>query len=220
MFYDELKKELEKLVAEQNFTEAWQIIQEELKMPYIPRDFEQFLQNLQQEILAKLPDDHIIRATRSQLGMEEIAAKLLSENLIDRTLAIQSLKNINVRPLLPVIQQYLLNPTFGNDTKTLILLILADQQITDKIKLEKNGQIFELVPTSLNTQSLFDFFEEVKTKIQIVIGDKNPSITKNAQNFTLIFLMNRYPQLDDLASENLVAAMIKTAYEALGLSLE
>lgn len=216
MFYDELKAKLEKLMQEENWDQALILIDEELNAPYIPADFEVYLQKAKATIIA-FSQEEKTTTNPNQLSLDEIQKKLLSPDLVNQALALQALEHSNARLILEAIQAFCMSPNFSNENKTMLLLILQDQQITTEIQVNKNGKIFSIIPINLDSELLLSTLKQVQKIIEEIVGGKNPTVAQNAQNSTLFFLMNQFPDIDEWEVNDLAAAMIKKTHDELGI---
>lgn len=101
-YYEEIVKEVKKLMMEGNYKEAYAVLEEELMMPYIPKDSETILVSLYNECRSVCNYNTIEHA----YGDEDIA-KLLQGNLEGQFMAVELLKKSNLRNHLEDVQAYL-----------------------------------------------------------------------------------------------------------------
>ncbi|WP_084040367.1 DUF3196 family protein [Williamsoniiplasma luminosum] len=218
MFYEELKQELELLKQQKDFSAALKLIEQELQMPYVPHEFEQYLINLKQEITSEMMSEQT--RNQKQYDVKELIKMLNDEqDLASQALAIKALEHINVRPILTEIEHYLMNAIMPDENKTLILFILNAQQINQSVKMQKTNGFYTLNPMELQINQFNQNFDQVVLMIENAIGNENPSISQIACSSALIFMLINFPAPNQIAANNLAAAMIKQAHEFLGLEL-
>lgn len=214
MFYDELKKQILDLITNNKFQEAYDLVNEELKVPYIPPDFEPFLRKTQKELQISLNKN----GTNSQkvMNAEILFEKLNSVKLSEQVWAIMNLENLNLRPYLPNIEKYLLRIDAPGDFKTMLLITLYNQQIPNEIKIWKNYQTFTVIPSELKVDDLMLFLHQVKNNIEKYNWTKNMTYETLANKLAFIFIFSRFPKDFDFNENDIVATTYKKALELLG----
>lgn len=146
--YEKVYIEAQALIGLGKLEEAMDLVAEELKMPYIPMEHDKKFNDL---------FDQIIVAKRQSSGapltnytIDQIASILENENDFEMLInAIVQLKDYNVRNLIEVIKDFLKDDTKNSIAKTLLVEVLQNQAIEDKVIISKNGKKLETQVTSL-----------------------------------------------------------------------
>lgn len=131
-YYEDILKKVETQMAEQDFQDAFNILEEELSMPYIPKEYEEKLIAYYNQCRGEVK----LNTTR-QYSEEDIEA-LLKGSLEEQFLAIEQLKKSNIRNHMDEIQDYLKhNPHYL--VRSFLMEALMEQNITDEITAEMDG---------------------------------------------------------------------------------
>lgn len=142
-YYEELWEELNQLMKEEQYNEVILKLEEELKMPYIPAQFEDKYRKLLKEVR------NIIAPAGKTKGIisdeEELEKLLFSTKLEEEMIAIQSLKELHVNRYESLLQEYLLHPIY-EEIQALLIYLLIEQQNGDEWKLLKDGCEISFIP--------------------------------------------------------------------------
>lgn len=126
-YYEDILKQLHKLMAEHKEQEAYAILEQELSMPYIPKDVEPKLIDLYNECRSAL------RAQKTQRSYdEEDIEALLNGSLEEQFMAVEQLKKSNIRNHLDIIEAYLCDQPHVLVSSYLIDAMM-EQKIADEI---------------------------------------------------------------------------------------
>ncbi|MGE7601002.1 tetratricopeptide repeat protein [Peribacillus sp. NPDC097675] len=119
----------------------------------------------------------------SDRGKQLLEEELQQEELFggktdqDMLLVISKLTNLNIRPFIPQIEQYLQSegqPFF----KTMLLNILIDQEYNEKVIVQKFGESQIVIPSKLEEWKETSFYKTINALIEEEISQKNPSLFK------------------------------------------
>lgn len=166
-YYTEIIASIETCLEEGQFSEADRLIQNELKMPYIPHEIEEKLKKLQIEVRANTVKRPTILTT------DEIASGLKGE-LSLQLQAIEALHHHNCRDLLDEIQSYLNQHPHPN-LQALLVDTLIDQQITDEITIEHYGNEICFVPRYVEKAHETDGYMLAENYLKEWFESDNPS---------------------------------------------
>lgn len=156
-YYDELLANIDKLISESKDEEALSIIQNELNLPYVPREIEEKLNKYLSKInvaktgLKSLTDDEII--------------EYLSSNYEHQLLAIDALNKKNLRDFIDVCENYLKGDGFIN-AKALLIDSLIRQEIDYVFTYVNNGSFIEFNPAKLNPEDETEDFIKCRDILQ------------------------------------------------------
>lgn len=131
-YYEDILKKVEHQIQEEDFQSAYKILEEELTMPYIPRDYEEKLIAYYNECRSELN----VHSNRSY--SEEDINALLEGSLDEQFLAIEQLKKSNIRNHLTEVQKYLsAQPHYL--VSSFLMEAMMEQNITEEFTMEKEG---------------------------------------------------------------------------------
>lgn len=166
--YIELLKTIEKQISEKEFQKAYELISEELSMPYIPSDIEQKLK----ELLIDINKNLNINASTKLLPIDKIVDFILDDStkLEAKDGLVKLLGNFNIKNNLDEIEVILLSPKVELFIKNQIIEILANNNIENTIKLSYGIKIIEFVPKLIISKSL-KFKKEIQNDLtNLLIG--------------------------------------------------
>jgi len=136
-YYDETLEKINKLLKENKDEEIKSIIENELKVPYLPKEFEEKIK----DIYSKLS---ISKISNKELSYDEIKDYLFSTP--ERQLiAVDQLNNYNLRDYIDLINEYLTSDGFIN-AKALLIDSLVNQEISEEIKYSSDGVDYTFIP--------------------------------------------------------------------------
>ena len=138
-YYDETLEKIDKLLKENNDKAVLDIINDELKQAYIPRDFEaklyDYLDKIRpQKVTKTISDDEIIDFLKSSNEKQ--------------LLAVDALNKRNLRDYIDLCNDYLCSDAFLN-AKVLLVDSLIRQEINEEIKMTNNGLEYNFIPKYL-----------------------------------------------------------------------
>ena len=138
-YYDETLDKIENLLKEKKEELALELIKDELKQTYIPKEFE----NKLYEYLDLIKPQNIIKS----ISDEEIEEFLYSTNE-KQLLAVDALNKRNLRDYIDICNKYLCSNAYLN-AKVLLVDSLIRQEINEDIKMNNNGIEYEFIPKFL-----------------------------------------------------------------------
>lgn len=196
-YYDFLKVKIFLFQKTNNLFEAKRLIINELELPYIPLDIEKYLRSSLSEINA------IINFESAKINSLDVSELInASEEVIISNL--ENLKNINLRNYLLEIQFILNRKDLSNLLKSLILALLADQQIDYNFNFSKDDKYFIFNPSKSidlrKMQSFIDLENMVKkyeNKLDVTQYDFLKKLLK-------MFLLDIYPQIVEKEDYNYI----------------
>lgn len=132
-YYEDILKKVENLKQNQEYETCFKILEEELSMPYIPKEYEDRLVADYNECRSMVRQDR----TQKVYDEDDIAA-LLNGSLDEAFLAIEQLKKSNIRNHLTEIQDYLNNDPHYL-VRSFLMEAMMEQNITDEITTVMDG---------------------------------------------------------------------------------
>lgn len=139
-YYEDILKQLHKLMAEHKEQEAYAILEQELSMPYIPKDVEPELIRLYNDCRSTLRRDKHQRSYD-----EEDVEALLNGSLEEQFMAVELLKKSNIRNHLDQIEAYLCS-TPHLLVSSYLIDALMEQKIADEIHMKYNEMDISFLP--------------------------------------------------------------------------
>ena len=196
-YYDFLKVKIFLFQKTNNLFEAKRLIINELELPYIPLDIEKYLRSSLSEINA------IINFESAKINSMDVRELInASEEVIISNL--ENLKNINLRNYLLEIQFILNRKDLSNLLKSLILALLADQQIDYNFNFSKDDKYFIFNPSkSIDLRKMQSFIDlenmakKYENKLDVTQYDFLKKLLK-------MFLLDIYPQIVEKEDYNYI----------------
>lgn len=213
-YYEQIIEDI-KLKIEKNLVEeAYQICKEELEVSYIPSDVEEILKDLESDCIFQLSDKK--RSKYTQEDIEDLFNK--DENHI--MIAIDLLKNSNVRNYIDVIENYISNKPHPI-IRSYLIELLIDQGISDELKLNYDGLEVSFSPIFLELVEDQDVYQEMKETFKDLLACENPIYLNMCNEILYAEMLYRQPfSIEFEEEEMLVYAILKYVFEANGNSDE
>ena len=154
-YYSQCIRDIETLIQENKFEEAYAKLSEELSMPYIPQKFLIQIEKLESECRAHLKTNEILQ-TSLQDPMDILNA--LKGNEERQIQALDSLSKLNLRQHIDVVHQAF---ALLEDRLMLSLLIriLIEQALAQEFRFKADGMDYVILPVSLCLPEDSDGFE-------------------------------------------------------------
>lgn len=166
-------------------------------MPYIPYQYETLFNTAYDEVLLDKQEANYEVESKNQIfSIEEISQVLKNKECNEDLLymALDQLQQLNVRMIIPVIQDYLMNPQNHFFAKTLLIEIMIDQQIDEDIQVEKFGRYYDINPSYMALVLEQTQYAETLKYLQNGIEDENPSLFEQCVEYLEYTLYALYPQ--------------------------
>lgn len=110
-----------------------------------------------------------------ELQQEELFVGKTDQEML---LVISKLTNLNIRPFIPQIEQFLQESVGHPFFKTMLLNILIDQEYNEEVTVQKFGESQVVIPSELEEWKETHFSKTIKALIEEEISQKNPSLYK------------------------------------------
>ena len=184
-YYEIARYKISFLIESNNFLEASYIIKEELSVPYIPMEFEDFLYEKKKQV------DFALKRVKPSYSIDEIEDIDKLDN--DSLLAILSdLVKMNLNGYHRQFQNILLNSQINDLTKSLLIACLSDAKLNEDFYVIKDG-----VTVKFNPSNIFDIregenFKYIEENIN-KINDVEINTLAVIKKISTMYLLNIYP---------------------------
>ena len=192
-YYPLLMFKLEVLERLGKDDEALRIVEEELRMPYIPRPFNESLEEFHQQLLARLrqgkgsPQSSIRQMSNAEFG-KQLASLLDSYDL---EIILNELRERSLRDLAPSIQGIFSDSSVRQLIKALILQTLCDSGDHTTYTYPVDGCLVEVIPSELSAIDLPAIAEAI---IHPLLNEiRQPSARFFFESLLTHYLLNHYP---------------------------
>lgn len=206
------------LINLEEYDKALSILNEELSMPYIEAHYQEVLNNLYDDVVARKQAFLIEQGIYNQaLNEEDIADILTNEADYNELLnVIMKLDEYNIRKILSTLDQFLQDDQ-SPILKTFILEVMIKQQISQTVIVNKDSLEYEFIPIA--NQLVFQNLNYLKTRD--LLNDhlaKFPSYLVMAMDILDMLVYIIYPNEIDVDEAEYYAAMIE--YYIFSLNIE
>lgn len=210
-YYDKLIDKVKLLMQDKQYEQAYTLLQEELKMPYIPYTHEQLLENLNLQCKQELR----IENKASKYHQDDIET-LLFGSVDEACMACEILKGSNIRNHLEVVETYLKdNPHYL--IRTLLIEILMDQDISEEINLNYEGLMVEFKPIYILPIQEREETRTMVLKLQAYFENENPTFYQMCVETLMKELYLSLPFSTTLDEQDyLLYAIITYVFKAIG----
>ncbi|MBR3841554.1 MAG: hypothetical protein IKM20_10495 [Erysipelotrichales bacterium] len=188
-YYDELIDELQTLILEGKNQEALEKINVELRMPYIPKEYEEKLNILRKDIQTTISDANSSRVVIP--SDEELENLLFSSSLDEEMMAIQSIRKLRLDNYYPLLEEYLKNPIY-DEVQSLIIYLLIESGTMKEFVAIRNEMEMTFIPKYCELPEESDGYEFGMEFLENHI-EKEPSILKMCTDLLHMKLLNYLP---------------------------
>lgn len=212
-YYEIATYKIKFLINLNKYLEARVLISEELKAPYIPSDFQNFL--LESNKFLDQNFKVINNNTIKEIDFDNL-------DKLDNTSFIKIFPNLekyDVKYYLLPLERILIQDNFDNSIKSLILALLNEKKVNKEIKVIKNGNEFFINPINLKDIRESNCYKFISNKISKMYEvDKN--ILDLVNQLSNVYLLDIYPNdLDDNEANILFTSILDMAIKMLNSDL-
>ncbi|MGI6608232.1 MAG: DUF3196 family protein [Erysipelotrichaceae bacterium] len=208
-YYQTIVNHIEKLIENNDFISANRIIEEELSMPYVPKDVLMKLQQLHDICKFNLSEEK----KREILSPEEVY-EYLKLGTAKAYKALETLSTANIRNYLEVIKELLIDDSVNRVLKSLLIEQLQIQQISNIVNFTVDSQVYSIIPSRISSPLLQPNYNVISKKLDEIIK-KNPSFLQQCQIVLINVIYDKYPFLiEDEEIENITYSIIGYVFKA------
>jgi hypothetical protein len=186
-YYEETLAKIKELMTKQQYDEALRIVTNELKMPYVPKEFEKQLLFYQQELFAILGTNQ-----KPELTGKELFAILNNEqiNNDEKVGLFYQLEKFNLRNYLSEIKEFF-NSNASLELKTILIYLLASQDVDQEFTYHGLQGEIKLNPKTFDFQESERFVEQLNDQLANDLPQDYPQLLEMAK----IVVANLYYKL-------------------------
>lgn len=207
-YYRETLEKLHHLMDQGDYSEARSLIQTELNLPYVPREFEQQLLELRRDLPRVTSQTATIYT-----DIDDILSALDGSSEVQMK-AIISLQSLNVRDFVNEIGNYL-EESHDDQLKKSVLMVLMAQHVDQVFGLELNGRWVQLNPRTLVNPLEAEAYAAALQLVDDFLGQNEPSLVIMAQQMITERVIQDFPEIPADAV-SLFRESLSTLYSALG----
>lgn len=205
-YYEELVRNLENFINTKQYIEAEELINSELRLPYIPSNV--------YDKLVELKDLIPKNETKLSLNDEEIEEYLKSSNE-KQLIAVEVLNHKNLRDYIDLCNEYLTNKGFIN-AKVLLIESLIKQDISDEINFNNDGLEYSFIPRYIMLPEESDGYKTAINRLNELFM-KEPSKLEIAKSLVYKECIMALPiNLDETEGFELANKVYKYVLKAFG----
>lgn len=205
-YYQEIEQEITQLLQEEKFKEALEIINEELRMPYIPKEVQSKLETWQKECKANLniKESNIVSFDKAYQWITSGDSQLLQAGII--ALGQQNLRN-HLKDYKELVDKEP-NPM----VKKLLLLVGVSQHLPIEVQ---GYKLSELIHPLDN-----DLYKEVYIELDNLLF-KEPVVLEMSKELLVSYFIERFPDtLEEYKAKDIALSLYKQCLLLLNRELE
>lgn len=192
-YYETCEMLIKSYIKQGNYAQARELIDEELKMPYMPIDFEEALKKEKATMIEKEKQESPL--TIRLHSVEELEV-YLDGSLDQQEYVLNYLSQIRLDPYLDLIYDYLESDYGDLSLKTKLLYVLA-LEIKGIVEVKKWNQFYPVDLASLQPIQTLPLFKETNQYLEKYL-DSQPSLLALTQDYLLISMEYMFPKgVDD-----------------------
>lgn len=188
-YYGSLIAEIKRLLQLENYGEAQGLIDAELRMPYVPADALQQLEELKHSV-----EQHFQREKILPLLNAEELRWALKGSWEEACRALDSLSRSNIRNYLEPIQEYLADESADRLLVSLLLEQCMLQQLNSPLSYYHEGQRHTVVAADLPAPLAREVLQESWKLLTDLFENHNPSFLKQCQQVLIQYAYLQFPQ--------------------------
>lgn len=210
-YYLSLLKEIQKQMDDKCYYQAYDMIHQELEMPYVPKEVLEVLEVYQKECLI-----HMDKPIRSP-DDEQLVSWIHGDEL-QMEKAVSELENRNLRNYYDEVQS-LLNSNLMNEFKGELIEALMAQKIDDSYTMEKNGLEITFVPSAIVSRDDDVVLNETQEYFDVWFSNDNPAFKNFCDRLLEQEILEVRPfDFTDYEPIVLAKAIVKLVMDAFGQS--
>ncbi len=213
-YYSSLLKDIENKIKEEHYNLAYELICQELDMPYVEKEALDALKEYKD-----VCQQHLNMQQSHSLDIEKLH-DFIHGNLEEKICAIQMLENLNLRMYQDEVQN-LLDSDLPDEYKGELIEALMEQKIDDPYEIIKSGLQITFIPSSILPIAQDKTIEEVCSLFECWYSNEDPSIVQFCTTLFLQYVLSERPfDQEEQDSYVLAKAISRLVFEAMQKSDE
>jgi len=210
-YYTSLLKHIEALISSNDFNSAKKLIDEELSMPFVPKETLEKLQEFKSYVDGELME---VKGTRI-MSPSEVYESLKGQSEMAYK-ALETLSMSNIRAYLDIIRDLLEDQDVNHTLKALLVEQLSMQQVNEIIQIVDDGKILNVIPSALPLAINQKNYRVVENQLEKLI-DSNPTFLQQCKMVLVNVCYDRYPRMiNDDEIEKVTYSIVKYVFDAYG----
>ncbi|MBQ6655202.1 MAG: DUF3196 family protein [Erysipelotrichaceae bacterium] len=188
-YYSQLLNDIALCMKQGNYQRAKELVDAELKMPYVPGEVLKHLQQYREQL------DVLLRKEKPLTVIEpEELEGMLKGNYQQANNALRSLRSANARNYLEQIRKCLTDSDIHHVIRAMVLEVLVEQNVDEQLDFERDGKMITVIPAQLPKVSGQPVLNELMEALDKLLN-KNPSFLQQAQILALNLAYDLFPEL-------------------------
>jgi len=210
-YYTNVIERIEQEINNGKYDNAYQMLCEELNMPYVPKEPLTKFKELEKEVYSKMNKEKELPLLPKQRVLE-----CLYKDNESIDLALDTLSKGNIRNYVEVIEEYLMDVNANRIVVSLIIEICQKQQLNKVLSFYDQGSLKEINPANislpLDSQKVYDIWD----RIGELFENDNPSFTQICHQVLAQLAYLKYPFEIQEKVEDVVNQIVKYCFKAFG----
>lgn len=206
-YYQSLFAEIQKKMQQEQYQEAYDLIHQEISLPYVPSDCLERLEDYRKDCLPYVQKTHSLQVDKILSWIYEDRQK--------QELVIPFLKELNLRQYTREVQD-LLNAEVLDECKGELIEYLMEQKIDTPFQIEKNGLEITFIPSAILDEKTDPTALKVKAYFEDWFSNDDPAFLAFCHTLLHQEILMRRPF--DLSEEDalpIAKSMVRLVYQAL-----
>ena len=207
-YYDTLIKQCEALMQQQEYAQALKLLEEELSMPYIPKQVEDKIIVMYNECRSALRLSQKI--STKVYAIEE----LLKGSIDEQFQAVEQLRSSNIRNHLALVQETF--DTNENDwVKAFLIEALCEQNVSEEFTMQRDGLQYAFIPCALTLPRESETIHQCVEEMRAWFESENPSFLSQCVETLMQEAYLRLPMdIDETECIPLALAVVEYVFDA------
>ena len=212
-YYQSLITEIQNRLKDSKISEAYELIHQELNMPYVPQDVMEILEEYEKDCISSMEAD-VVKVNDEKLW------KWIEGSEDQKERAVYELTSLNIRNYQNEVQS-LLDSDLLNEFKGELIEALMEQKIDTPYKIKKDGLDITFIPSAIIPLEEDKVACEVKEILSEWLSNDNPAFYQ----FTLRLLEQEALEIrpfdfSDFDPYSIAKSIVRLVMEAFGQSDE
>ncbi len=207
-YYDDVMKEIRQAIEDGDIKKGLSMIDDELSLPYIPKDHEEALIELKARYMVK-------EASKKEFDDEEIEEYLFSHDPLKELAVVDHLRRYDLTQYIDLIERYL--KSIGDkNAKALLVETLIEKGIEHEFTYLKDGIEYDFIPLYAEPISMSDGYKIALAHIDEALY-KEPSLKEMAHRLLAKVAFEMLPlSFDEDEAMVFARSIIIYLYELVG----